>query len=116
MVTKYAQGRQFEYRIRDFLQDTFGYYVIRSAGSKGLVDLVALKPHEILLVQAKRGGVLPPLEWNALYHLSQNLNAIPLMAQEPENRGESIRFFRLLDLKTSRARRQPMEPFIPSPL
>lgn len=38
-MTRYASGRRAEWRARDWLRRR-GYTVIRSAGSKGLVDLV----------------------------------------------------------------------------
>ena len=50
MGTNYASGRNFEYRVRDWLESR-GYTVIRSAGSRGFADLVALAPGEVLLVQ-----------------------------------------------------------------
>lgn len=51
MATKYESGRSFEYRVRDWLRDRYGYYVFRSAGSRGFADLIALLPHQVLLVQ-----------------------------------------------------------------
>lgn len=40
-MTKYASGRRIEYLARDILKSR-GYMVIRSAGSKGPFDLVAI--------------------------------------------------------------------------
>lgn len=57
MATKYASGRQFEYRVRD-LFTKHNYYVIRSAGSKGKADLVALKAgRSPVLIQCKAGQI-----------------------------------------------------------
>lgn len=43
-MTRYASGRRAEWRARDWLRRR-GYTVIRSAGSKGLVDLVGWRGH-----------------------------------------------------------------------
>lgn len=56
-MTHYARGRAFEYRIKKQLEK-LGYFVIRSAGSHGLVDLVMFGPalgadHDTTLIQAK---------------------------------------------------------------
>ena len=56
----YVKGRNFEYRIIKWLRNK-GYYVIRSYGSKGTFDLVAVPPtnsrlSKALLVQAKFSG------------------------------------------------------------
>lgn len=51
----YSKGRQLEYDARDRLI-ALGYYVIRSAGSKGIIDLVALGPTDTILVQVKKKG------------------------------------------------------------
>ena len=48
----YITGWQAEREARETLKKR-GYYTVRSAGSKGLIDLVALKEDEILLVQCK---------------------------------------------------------------
>jgi len=68
-MTKYNDGRRFEYAVRNALQDA-GYWVMRSAGSKSKVDLLALKQDELLLVQCKRHGVLPPSERAELLRLA----------------------------------------------
>jgi len=48
----YVKGRRFENYVREKLERK-GYLVVRSAGSKGLFDLVALKKGEILLIQCR---------------------------------------------------------------
>ena len=68
-MTKYDNGRRFEYAVRNALQDA-GYWVMRSAGSKSKVDLLALKQDECLLVQCKKHGVLPPSERAELLRLA----------------------------------------------
>jgi Holliday junction resolvase len=42
----YSKGRQLEYAVKGYLQ-RLGWYVIRSAGSHGVADLVAFKREHI---------------------------------------------------------------------
>lgn len=110
MTTHYASGRAFEYRVRDELRGD-GYFVVRSAGSKGIVDIVAIRPGQILLVQCKNSGVLPPQEWNELYRLGLTIGAMPIMARKAILRGEGVHLFELLAEKDSSTRVQPMKRF-----
>jgi Holliday junction resolvase len=41
-MSNYRRGRAFEYRVMDYFRK-LGFFVMRSAGSHGPVDLVALK-------------------------------------------------------------------------
>lgn len=52
----YEKGRRAEWRVRSVLEED-GYVVVRSAASKGPIDLVAIHPEkrEILLIQVKSG-------------------------------------------------------------
>ena len=54
-MTPYQRGARLEYRARDVLRQQ-GYVVVRSAGSHGPADLIALNRREILLVQVKHAG------------------------------------------------------------
>lgn len=60
-MTNYDVGAAFERQAKKVLEDA-GYYVVKSGGSRGIVDLCAIKQGEVLLVQAKRNGVLSPGE------------------------------------------------------
>jgi Holliday junction resolvase len=51
-MTRYAVGRRFEWRVRRYYEK-LGYFVVRSAGSKGPVDLVALGGYRPLIIQCK---------------------------------------------------------------
>ncbi len=56
-MSNYKKGRALEYKARDDLEK-MGYFVVRSAGSHGQVDLVALKRvtmigPDVMLVQCK---------------------------------------------------------------
>jgi len=57
-MTKYTKGADLERKIKKELEEA-GYYVIRSAGSKGRFDLAAFHPTEKrpLLIQVKVGDV-----------------------------------------------------------
>ena len=70
MSTNYQIGRNFEYSTMSFLRK-HGYYVIRSYGSKGMFDLIAVPPKintlvdypsGTLLIQCKTNGYVPPAE------------------------------------------------------
>ena len=54
-VTRYSAGRRLEYLARDELRRR-GYVVIRAAGSKGPVDLVAIGADVVLAIQVKAEG------------------------------------------------------------
>jgi Holliday junction resolvase len=80
---KYNAGRKFEYRTKYYLEDK-GFFVVRSAGSKGEADLVAIRPYglcsEVLLVQCKYGlGHISNAEIIKLISVSDKVNAIPIL-------------------------------------
>ena len=54
-MTNYDRGVYLERKARDVLIQN-GYVVIRSAGSRGPMDLVAIGANEIILVQVKKKG------------------------------------------------------------
>ena len=55
---RYAFGAEVERRARDRLA-ALGYAVVRSAGSQGAADLVALGPRDVLVLQIKAGADPP---------------------------------------------------------
>ena len=68
----YHKGRTFEYRVQNYLRKK-GYYVIRSYGSKGLYDLIAIPPpnekgmqYYPLMIQCKTNGYIKPIERESL--------------------------------------------------
>ncbi len=111
-MSHYAAGRRFEWAVRDDLYDN-GYEVIRAAGSKGgsKVDLIALKPGQLVFVQCKQTGTLPPAEWDRLVEVSAWVGAVPVLAAKG-GRGQGFVYTRLLGVKRPRARTQPCEPFL----
>lgn len=76
---KYANGRTLEYAAVHALE-LDGYWVMRAAGSKGAIDVLALKPGEILMVQCKLDGYMTPGQRTQLYGLAAMLGAVPLVA------------------------------------
>lgn len=109
--TPYQRGKDFQRRVRDLLRSN-GYEVVESAGSKTKIDQVAVKPGQVLFVQCKRNGALPPAEWNRLYDLAAMLPsvAVPVVASQNGARG-GIRIERLAGRKTRPGAREPREPF-----
>ena len=80
-MTQYGRGYAFERKTRLALVEA-GWFVVRSAGSKGACDLVGFKgrTHRIF-VQCKRGK-LPRPEWGALVALADAHDAIPVLADQ----------------------------------
>jgi len=58
MVDVRRKGIRYEYKVRDIYRKK-GCYVVRSAGSKGLFDLIAIHPElkKIYLIQCKAGNI-----------------------------------------------------------
>lgn len=105
----YRIGRAFEYRTRDDLRKR-GYWVLRSPASRSALDLIAIKPGTVLMVQCKRSGALPPGEWNAIYDLAMSVGAVPLMT-EMHHSGRGISYWLMTGRKDGSKKRQPMEPW-----
>lgn len=84
-MTNYDAGRRFEWEVRAALVADGYQLVIRSAGSKTKVDIVAFKQDQVLFVQAKRNGVCPPAERVELLRVAGLLPgvAVPVVASRP---------------------------------
>ena len=111
MPTNYERGRAFEYRVIDRLRAN-GYFAIRSAGSKGAVDIAAIKPGQVLFVQCKlQQAPFSAAEWNTLLFIARDCGALPILA-EAEPRGP-VRWWQLTGTKKPRQRTDlPREPFL----
>ena len=108
-AANFEAGRRFERELATHLRGE-GYYVVKSPGSKGAVDMVAVKPGQILFVQAKRNGVLRPAEWNGLYDLAAQFGAVPVLAERGFR--QPLQLWQLTARKSGdRGRRQPMIVF-----
>jgi Holliday junction resolvase len=94
MATAYRRGYNFEDRCRRALEGQ-GYVVVRSAGSKGPADLVAMRGGVTLLVQCKLDRRLMGRgERLALLEAAARAGAIPVLAEREKKRGP-IRWVRL---------------------
>lgn len=102
----YRRGTAFERRVRADLEAN-GYRLIRSAGSKGKIDLLAGKPGQRLAVQCKITGLLSTAEWNLLIEWAACFDAVPVLAVG----GRGVRYWQLTARKTQRGKR-PMVPFL----
>jgi len=76
----YRRGADLERAAKHYLEDN-GYYVIKSAGSKGIADLVGIKPGEILYVQCKLDGYLTPAERVSFRQAALASGAVPVVAR-----------------------------------
>ena len=75
------KGRRNENRMRDVLKK-HGYYVIRSAGSFGTADLVAIKPQKpVLFLNCKSNMFAPPGERRKMAKLILKLNGPTMEAK-----------------------------------
>lgn len=108
--TKYRYGRQFEYRVRDQLK-AVGYFALRSPASRTPIDLVAIRPGRVLLIQCKRGGQLGVEEWNALYDIAVSCGAIPVLASCPVGVRNNTVYEHLVARKDGSRRAQPKREF-----
>lgn len=96
MPSNYSHGAAFERKTRHHLEEN-GYEVIRSAGSKGKVDLVAFKRGQILFVQNKLNGLCAPAERSRLRDLAGMVGALPIVAyRHKDGRAAAVVRYRLL--------------------
>lgn len=51
----YAKGYRLERKCREYLEE-MGWYTVRSAGSKGAFDIIALNANDVLAIQVKARG------------------------------------------------------------
>ena len=79
-MSGYSDGRKLEYATMLDLTGN-GYWTIRAAGSKGAADIVAIKRGELMFVQCKLSGTMPPAERVALLNLAIDFGGIPLCAR-----------------------------------
>jgi Holliday junction resolvase len=99
MVVPIEKGIAAERLIRTKLRD-MGYMVMRSAGSKGPIDLLAANEHERLAIQVKAGSKKPSKhELEQVYKASQLFNAHPMIAMKYHGRWWLWLIQQNLDLK-----------------
>ena len=95
-MSRYDGGADLERAAKKVLEDS-GYYVVRSAGSKGAVDLAAWKEGEVVLVQCKMDGYLDPGERVAFRKLAISLDATCLVGRW-EKKGRAARTVAFVEL------------------
>jgi Holliday junction resolvase len=114
VATNYERGRELEYDAMAVLRAN-GYYAIRSAGSKGAVDVCAIKRGQVLFVQCKRQQkTFGSTEWNALCEAAAGSGALAILAERDP--GKPIRWWQLTGTRRPRQRTDlPREPFLIDP-
>lgn len=83
MGSQYRRGADFERALKKHLE-SLGMFVVRSAGSKGPVDLVAFDGQQCYFIQCKLTGKISPKALVELEQLAQLHDATGVMAT-PQN-------------------------------
>ena len=114
-VNTSRKGSAFENRTAQDLEAAGWPYVTRASNSKGIADVVAIRPDEVLFVECKTNGVLGVQQWNELYHRALQAGGTPVCAMPVDRRRNpghpGIRYMRLLAPKNGALGvRQPWEP------
>jgi len=91
--SQYALGRSFEYRTRDIFEKA-GYFVFRSAQSRGVADLIAFKKGKVLFIQCKRSGGIEKAEVNKLLRVCSEIEVTPIIAERPD--GRNTKFYSVI--------------------
>ena len=108
--TAFKRGRAFEWRVRDHLTG-LGYIVSRSPRSLGPFDLLAAGLRtEVLLIECKAGGYLPPSKWNLLFALARSHFCVPVLVIRHRRK---IVYYELTSVKI-KGGPQPMKQFFPA--
>ena len=97
MNRRYIKGRNFEYRVKEHYEKE-GYFVVRSAGSKGIADLVAIyknnppKQHLPLIIQCKNMSYkrVPKKEIKRFLDFASKYWCVPVVATK---RGRKLVLF-----------------------
>ena len=93
---RYVKGRNFEYRVKRYFEAK-GYFVVRSAGSKGVFDLIAITDGEVIGIQCKKHGQVSKDELNRIIEVSKKYRIKPRIATVDEkNRLKFVNPFMLL--------------------
>lgn len=76
---RYVSGRNFEYRVQRILEKG-GWLVLRSAGSHGVFDLIAVNGYITVGVQCKANGRISKAEIGKMLEASRGKAIIPALA------------------------------------
>ena len=82
-LKKYRKGARKEREIMKLLEESGAVHTIRSAGSKGIIDIVAVFREWIALIQVKPKGGLSVLEFQKLQKLAKQVprNVVVLLVE-----------------------------------
>lgn len=108
-------GTRFEHRILSTLR-SYGYWATRTPASRSAVDIVAVRPDQVLFVQCKVDGRLDPDGWNALYDL-RLAGGLPILVERLP--GYRLAWWRLTAYKipgTKTPQNVLRESFSPEPM
>ncbi len=118
--SQYRLGADFENRTRDRFEEA-GYYVVRSAGSRGVADLVVFdvtadrvsRFPAPLMIQCKRGrNGLGVEAWNHFYAIADAAGCVPVVAEKKEGRTLESDFWEVTGFRTPRGKHKPWIPWI----
>lgn len=108
------RGVSFERSVRDQLR-RWEWFVLRSPGSKGPIDLISIrKGFPTLWIQAKVGGVISSTEWNAVMDVAEQYGGWPVLAMRTSPRKTG--FFRLDGRREFAEKTRLWAPFDPGTL
>lgn len=80
-MSNYTRGAYFERSVMKRLS-ALGFYCVRSAGSHGVFDIVALlRDKTPLMIQCKTNGRIDPAERQALWLEAVKADALPVRAR-----------------------------------
>ena len=96
----YKRGYAFERKCRIHLEEQ-NLFVMRSGGSKGVADLLAIKYDEeyfqyVYFIQCKNHGSISHKETAKLYDVACDFGGIPILAQQDPNKRGKILFQEVL--------------------
>jgi len=75
----YVKGYQFERRVRSYFENK-GFFVIRSAGSKGIFDIIAINKKHVVGVQCKVDGRITKAQANSIAQIGKEFGILPILA------------------------------------
>lgn len=95
MASPYVKGRAFEHYVKRKLEAK-EWIVIRSRGSRGAFDLLAVKHGEIMLIQCKWNSFIEDEERRQLTSIAWKAGGIPVLATHVDGR------VKLIDIRNGR--------------
>lgn len=100
----YVKGVTFEREVQQLFIEA-GFYAVRSAGSHGKVDVVAVGRAHTYFIQCKTNGEIASVEWNTLLTVANEVGAIAVVASKVERGG--IKLEALTGLRSYRGKEHP---------